>query len=164
MSFCKQFNNDKAGKESPVADLAAAMRLLLRRSVDAGSPSSSRSAPSSPRRDPSSSSVHRTKTSFPRGFEAPLWSSLLGLSLISALFGLLCGLILARTQTVGFAAAITNLNDLFGRLCFANENPQKEEACGVSKRRAQGKHNNYWQSSFLTIWLFFNPWRGLTCY
>lgn len=72
MSFCKQFNNDKAGKESPVADLAAAMRLLLRRSVDAGSPSSSRSAPSSPRRDPSSSSVHRTKTSFPRGFEAPL--------------------------------------------------------------------------------------------
>lgn len=65
MSYCMQFNNP--GKESPVANIAAAMSRLLRRSVDAGS---SRSAPSSPRRAIRSS--RNCPKNFSRGFEAPL--------------------------------------------------------------------------------------------
>lgn len=67
MNLCMKFNKpERMG--SPVADIAAAMRRLLRQSVD-GRSSSPRSAPTSPNRR---YSINRCVRSFSRGFEAPL--------------------------------------------------------------------------------------------
>lgn len=71
MCICMQFNKPEK-KERQVADLAAAMTRLLRKSVDGSS--SPRSAPSSPRRGTSISRASSCLSAFPprQGYEAPL--------------------------------------------------------------------------------------------
>lgn len=69
MSMCMQFNKpERMG--SPVADISAAVRRLLRRSTDVRF--TSQSAPSSPNRRPSISRANSCFSSFPPGSEAPL--------------------------------------------------------------------------------------------
>eukprot|EP00250_Pteridium_aquilinum_P014429 c21982_g2_i2 orf=694-1230(+) len=71
MGICMQFNRrEKRG--NPVADIASAMRRLLRRSVDGST--LPHSAPSSPRRGGSISRTNSGLTPFSRGrgYEAPL--------------------------------------------------------------------------------------------
>lgn len=71
MNICMQFNKPEK-KGSPVADLASAMKRLLKRSMDRNS--SPRSAPSSPRHGGSISRANSCLGPFSRdrGYEAPL--------------------------------------------------------------------------------------------
>lgn len=70
MSLCMKFNKPE-GMGSPVADITAAMRRLLRLSANGRRPSP-RSAPSSPNRRYSINRATSCVSSFSRGFEAPL--------------------------------------------------------------------------------------------